>query len=82
MKNIFLKALFKTMLSFAIFHMLFSAVFAIKTGNLDYLNVLRILNLEHYLPQYVHGAEGAYFSLFVFTTVYLVILILIKKKSI
>jgi hypothetical protein len=66
----FFKALFKTVLFFAFFHLILLVVLAVVNARLTFLNVFEIVGLQHFFPGIENGALSFMVSLFVIGVVY------------
>lgn len=66
----FFKALFKTVLFFAFFHLILLAVLTVLNGDLTFINVFEIVGLQYFFPGIENGAVSFIFSLIVIGIVY------------
>lgn len=64
------RALFKTMLFFAFFHVILLIVLSVVNANLNYLNVFSIVGLQHFFPGIDQGIVSFIVSLAVIGGVY------------
>lgn len=66
----FFRALFKTILSFAFFHLILQSVMLLITGDLSYLNVFLISGLNQFFPGMEKGVLSFVISLGIILAVY------------
>lgn len=66
----FFRALFKTVLFFAFFHLILLLVLSIVNGDLTYLNVFWIVGLSEFFPGIEKGVFNFVFSIAVGLVVY------------
>lgn len=68
----FFKALFKTVLFFAFFHLILLFVLAIVNTRIVYLNVFEIVGLSHFFPGIEKGLLSFFLSIVVILVTYFV----------
>lgn len=76
------KALFGTIIFFAVSHLIILGAKSLLELNLYYLNIFKILGTERYLPGFLSKTpEGNFFSLVLVATVFVLIYFFGSKKS-
>lgn len=69
-KNHILQALFKTIVSFASFHLILLVILSVIDGNLARLNLFSILELNEFFPHIERGVVSFSFSIAIILIVY------------
>ena len=80
-KNRYIDAIAKTMLLSASVHMLILFYKTILTGNIDILNLFKILNLELFFPGIDKGQTNFSWSIVFFVVLYSSIFLLFTHKK-
>jgi len=75
MKSKYLDALKKTILLYAILHLIILLGYAIYSNNFKLLNLFNILDLELFFPNILNGFVSDIFSLVVLIIIYIIFLL-------
>ena len=75
MKSKYLDALKKTILLYAILHLIILLGYAIYSNNFKLLNLFNILDLELFFPNILNGFVSDIFSLVVLIIIYIICLL-------
>lgn len=74
MKSKYMKAIKKSILFYAVTHLIILFGYAIYTSNFKLLNLFNILDLELFFPNIINGTISDLFSLITLIIIYLIFL--------